>query len=169
MDITYSTLYEQEGFHPLPTNTDDEFVNQLNAEANKIMAERFKSSSQHASEELIERGYQPLPTNTNDELVNQLNAESNDVLLKSLKSPALRQLESIVERGHGFDFYRDGMDHFMAFEYGHSKYDEGETNILTTEEAIHNREEKQKSLISVVSVAILVCVVVVLFIYARRK
>lgn len=121
----------------------DEEINQNLGVAQTSSAAAGYGTNDGSYTPLKQEKFQPLPIDTNDAVVNKLNAESNDLMAKSLKSPALRQLEDIVEKGNGFGFYRDGMDHYMAYDFGHSKYDEGVTNALTTEAVKINRANEQ--------------------------
>ena len=121
----------------------DEEINQNLGVAQTSSAAAGYGANDGSYTPLKQEKFQALPVDTNDAIVNELNAESNDLMARSLKSPALRQLESIVEKGNGFDFYRDGMDHFMAYDFGHSKYDEGVTNALTSEAVKINRANEQ--------------------------
>ncbi len=92
---------------------------------------------------LRQEKFQALPIDTNDDFVNTINAQTNDTMADLLKSSGLRSMEDIYDRGHGTNPYRDGMDNYMAFEFGHSKYDEGVTNALTTEAVKLNRANEQ--------------------------
>lgn len=121
----------------------DEQINQNSGVAQTSSANLGYGNGDGSYTPLRQEKFQALPIDTDDALVNELNTQSNEIMARSLKSPALRQLEDIVERGNGLDFNRDGMDHFMAFDFGHSKYDEGVTNALTAEAVKKNRADEQ--------------------------
>lgn len=93
--------------------------------------------------------FTPLPTNTGNPLRDRGNEIRNHLMAQSLIDPAMDSLVKMYDErygGHGLSDYRDGMDDYMLHEFGRSKYDEGATNVLTSEGAKRNRAESQSSL-----------------------
>lgn len=121
----------------------DEEINQNLGVAQTSSANAGYGNGDGSYTPLKQEKFQPLPIDTNDEFVNTINAQTNDAMADRLKSSGLRSVEDIYDMGHGTAPYRDGMDHFMGFEFGHSKYDEGVTNALTSEAVKINRANEQ--------------------------
>lgn len=98
--------------------------------------------------------FTPLPTNTGNRLLDEANAQQNRIDAKLFTDPRLASLTNLFDErygGHGFSDYRDTMDDYMLHEFGRSKYDEGATNVLTSEDAKRNRAENQSALMAVVN------------------
>lgn len=94
--------------------------------------------------------FTPLPTNTGDRVLDELHAQRNRLDAKLFTDPKLASLIKMYDErygGHGLGEYRGDMDDYMLHEFGRSKYDEGATNILTSEDAKRNRAENQSAFI----------------------
>lgn len=117
--------------------------------------------------------FTPLPTNTGDPLRDRGNEISNQLMEQLLRDPAMESLVRMYDErygGHGLSDYRDGMDDYMLHEFGRSKYDRGATNVLTSEDAERNRQERADAKLRMVAgcVGAMVAILLVSFVVIAR-
>ena len=121
----------------------DEEINQNLGVAQTSSADAGYESGDGSYTSLKQVKFQPLPIDTDNSFVNSINAQTNDLMAENMKSSSMRALEDLEVKGHGTEPYRDGMDNYMAFEFGRSKYDDGFTNAITSEDVRRNRANEQ--------------------------
>lgn len=86
--------------------------------------------------------FETLPTNTGNWLLDKANTMLNDANAYSAMDSNLKQLYSASRFGDSGSWTREGMDNYMLWEYGNSKYDTN-SNVRDSEGAKFQRNNEQ--------------------------